>query len=220
MAKKDDVIKTVTKPGVAKWPHLMTPRTTFDKDGVYQTLLAFDSDEFDGMELKKIIVDAIDEFHAATIDGMKPKSAAAIKKVYPWKDEVEGEDELETGNILLNFKSKASYICKKTGKKIEMKPKIFDGAGNLIKRRLNIGSGTVMQIATSIKPYFMTSTKQVGVTLYLNAVMIRKLVEYGADAEAMGFETDGEALQLDTEESMASYSNGDVEEPAAGEGDF
>ncbi len=218
MAKKSDVIKAVTKPGIAKWPHLVTPRTTFDKDGVYETGLVFDSEEWDSMDLKETIIQVINEHYEKTIDGLKPAAAKKIETALPWSDEVD-EDDLETGNFVLKFKSKASYENKK-GETITMRPKIFDGAGNSIKRRINIGSGTVMCVATAIKPYYMTSTKKVGVTLYLNAVQIRKLVEYGDNAEAMGFETDGEAIADDQNESMASYSAGDEEAPEAGDGDF
>lgn len=218
MAKKNDSIKTVTKPGIAKWPHLVTARTLFKPEGEYTTSLLFDSDEFDSMELKAIVTEMVDKFYQETIDGLKPATAKKVEKIYPWSEE-EDEDGTLTGMVELKFKCAAQYENKK-GEIVKMKPKIFDGAGNLIKRKINIGSGTVMCIATTIKPYYMSSNKAAGATFYVNAVQIRKLVEYGADAEGMGFETDGDAIVQDTEETMASYSEGSVQTPEAGEGDF
>jgi len=190
----------------------------FKPEGEYSTSLLFDSDEFDSMEIKETTTKIVDDFYQETIDGLKPATAKKVEKVYPWKME-EDEEGIETGMVELKFKCAAQFENKK-GEIIKMKPKIFDGAGNLIKAKINIGSGSILCVAAAIRPYYMPTNKAVGATFYVNAVQIRKLVEYGADAEGMGFETDGEAIAQDTEESMASYSDGDVEAPADGEGDF
>jgi hypothetical protein len=213
----------VTKPGVAKWPHLVTPDTTFNKNGVYTTKLVWSPEEFDEMELKKIIDSLVDAKYDEVIDGLKPAQIERVFKQYPYSDDVDDEKE-ETGLIALNFKSNASFINKQ-GETISLKPIIFDAAGNQIKRRINIGNGSVLCIKTTIKPYVMDTEvmdgkkkvkiKNVGVTLYIGAVQIRELVEYGADAAGMGFDTDGEAL-ADGEDYVA----GDETPAEDGDGDF
>jgi len=222
MAKKSKFPQLVTKPGVAKWPHLVTPDTTFNKAGVYTTKLLWEPAEFDKMELKAIINQLVDEKYAEVIDGMKPAQIERVFKQYPYGDDLNDEKE-ETGKVYVQFKSNASF--EKDGETINLKPILFDAAGNQIKRRINIGNGSVLCVKTTIKPYVMDSEvmdgkkkakiKNVGVTLYIGAVQIRELVEYGADAGQMGFDTDGEALATGED-----YEPGDEEQPADGDGDF
>jgi hypothetical protein len=223
MAKTSKFPQLVTKPGVAKWPHLITPDTTFNKNGVYTTKLTWSPEEFDSMDIKKIIDELIDAHYEKTIDGLKPKQIERVFKQYPYSDDLDEEKE-ETGLVALNFKSNASFK-NKAGETISLKPIIFDAAGNQLKRRVNIGNGSVLCIKTTIKPYSMDSEvldggkkvkiKNVGVTLYIGAVQIRELVEYGADAAGMGFDTDGEALATGED-----FEPGDETPADDGEGDF
>jgi hypothetical protein len=220
MAKQKKWPSIVTKPGEAKYPHVVVARTTFVPEGEYDTQILWEPEEFEEMELKTIIDQLIDEKYEETIDGLKPKQVQAISKAYPYKDDLDSEGE-ETGKISVKFKSKASYVNKKTNETVYMKPIIFDAAGQQITRRINIGSGSILCIKTTIKPYFMQSTKTVGVTLYLNAVQVRKLVQFGADAAGMGFDTDGEAMEYPDEDLDDRYDAINKEEAATlTEGDF
>jgi len=222
MAKKSKFPQIVTKPGTAKWPHLVTPDTTFNKKGVYTTKLIWEPEEFDAMELKAIIDQLTEEKYAETIDGLKKTQVDRVYKQFPYGDDLNDEKE-ETGKTYVHFKSNASF--EKDGETINLKPILFDAAGNQIKRRINIGNGSVLCIKTTIKPYVMESDavvdgkkqkiKNVGVTLYIGAVQIRELVEYGADAAQMGFDTDGEALAQGQE-----FEPGDEEAASDGDGDF
>jgi hypothetical protein len=222
MAKKSKFPQLVTKPGEAKWPHLVTPDTTFNKKGVYTTKLLWLPEEFEKMELKKIIDQLTQEKYDDVIDGLKPAQIERIFKQYPYGDDL-NDDKEETGKIYVHFKSNASF--EKDGETINLKPVLFDAAGNQLKRRINIGNGSILCIKTTIKPYVMdqeavvdgkkTKIKNIGVTLYIGAVQIRELVEYGADAAGMGFDTDGEALA-----GGEDFEPGDEEKPADGDGDF
>jgi hypothetical protein len=224
MAKQSKFPQLVTKPGTAKWPHLVTPDTTFNKKGVYTTKLLWEPDEFDKMELKTIIDKLVKDKYEDTIDGLKKTQADRVFTQFPYGDDVNEEKE-ETGKIYVQFKSNASF--EKDGETVNLKPILFDAAGNQIKRRINIGNGSVLCIKTTIKPYVMESEavidgkkmkiKNVGVTLYIGAVQIRELIEYGADAAQMGFDTDGEALAGGDDQA---FEPGDEEKPADGESDF
>jgi hypothetical protein len=232
MAKKAKAKKFISKPGVALWPHLVSPDVTFNKNGVYHTKLVYSPEDFKGM--KEIIDAEVDAAYIETVDGLKPAQIKKVFKLYPYGPEItkdeEGE-EVETGNIALNFKSNASYEDKKTGKTIDLKPALFDAAGNKITRKINIGNGSVLQVSASIAKYSMkadmiidgkkTKGMNTGITLYINGIMIRKLEEYGASAESMGFETDDEGF-VDQGGSDNSEEAKDFDEEAAadGEGDF
>jgi hypothetical protein len=225
MAKKSKWQRVTTLPGTAKWPHLVTPDTTFNKNGVYTTKLTWEPEDFDEMKLKEVIDAEVDKMYDKTTDGMKPKAMERVFKQYPYGDDLDDEKE-ETGKIAVNFKSNASFK-NGDGEVIKLKPALFDAAGNQIRRRINIGNGSILCVNCTVKPYAMkaevldssTGKKMeitnCGVTLYINGVQIRELVEYGASAESMGFETDGEALP-----SGDDFEPGDEETPADGEGDF
>jgi hypothetical protein len=212
MAKRKSAFpRLTTKPGVAKWPHLVTPDTTFNKKGTYHVKLLWTPEEFDEMELKSVI----DKLVKAGYDLNVKKENLEVFKQYPYDDDVD-ENKEETGKIAVKFKSNASFE-NKDGETIKLKPALFGPAGEAIRRRINIGNGSVLCINTTIKPYAMKDKMMVdgGVTLYINGVQIRELVEYGATAESMGFETDGEPLATGDD-----YEAGDEQAPADGEGDF
>ena len=80
MAKKSKFPQLVTKPGEAKWPHLVTPDTTFNKKGVYTTKLLWEPDAFEAMELKAIIDQLTQEKYDEVIDGLKKTQADRVFK--------------------------------------------------------------------------------------------------------------------------------------------
>lgn len=218
MAKKSKWPRITTKPGVAKWPHLVTPDTTFNKNGVYHVKLLWSPEDFKEMELKKTIDKMVDAHYEKVVENTKLE----VFKQYPYDDDKDEEKE-ETGKIAVKFKSNASF--EKDGEVVKLKPALFGPAGEAIRRRINIGNGSVLCINATVKPYDMKEDMMVdgkkqkiinvGVTLYINGVQIRELVEYGVSAERMGFETDGEPL-ADGED----YDASDEEEAGDGEGDF
>jgi hypothetical protein len=93
------------------------------------------------------------------------------KAIFPFKED-------EEGNTILSFKSKKP-------------PKLFNSKGQPIKNTedLKIGGGSVVKVNASINPY--DKGINTGVALYLNAVQIIELVEFGNksmfDDEGDGF---------------------------------
>lgn len=189
--------KLVTPKGVAEWMYIFSPDTKFNPEGDYKLNLKVPADKAAGLvkQLNKLVDDYFDK-----IVEDQPKIKNKIVKQYPYEEETDDNGN-ETGDLVFKFKQKASVTSKKTGKSYEIKPKIFDAKGQLIKGQLNLGNGSVVKIAFEPSPYFVAASKVVGLTLRGFDVQVIEVVEYGsggassAFGEEEGFEYDAPAFQ-------------------------
>lgn len=60
------------------------------------------------------------------------------------------------------------------------KPALFDSQGQVIKGNLNVGTGSTIKVAGVLSTY--SAGGNTGVTMYLNAVQVIDLVEFGSNA--------------------------------------
>lgn len=212
MATKDDKqqkrIKFITPTGVAIWPKLVEPDTKFDAEGTFSVRLRLGAD--DAAELMQLMDEMADEAYADAKAKLSekpsdPKKIAAQKKqlekltrndAYTMDVDDNGD---ETGDVVFNFKM--SHVIKlKDGTTKRVWPKLFDAAGNPIKGKPQIFSGSELRVACQLSGYFVPGTSAAGVSARLNAVQVIKLVS-GGDASSFGFaKTDG---------YIAPDSNGD-----------
>lgn len=184
---KPKLEKFVTPAGVAVYPHLVRPDTKFDSDGVYTVQLAIDGP--DANELIAQLEAARDLFAKEFKSENKAKFAkASIADVY--EDEVDDEGE-ETGRVLIRAKQKA-LIKARDGTMYPKYVKLFDAQNNVITPD-SVWGGSRLILAGVLIPYYMASSKEIGVSLRLSAVQILELVEGdGGSAESFGFgEQDG-----------------------------
>ena len=79
------------------------------------------------------------------------------KAFVPWKD-------TEDGEVTFNFKSKN-------------KPVLYDSVGQPLKGDVAVGGGSIIKVSCGIGPW--SAGGKIGVTLYLNAVQIIDLKEFG-----------------------------------------
>jgi len=94
------------------------------------------------------------------------------------------------GETFINFKLPEINIYKNN---IANKIIIYDASGDIIADwgKL-IGNGSVVKIKYRITPYYMQSTKQVGISYKFYAVQVIKLVKYAPGKDSgFGDETDG-----------------------------
>jgi hypothetical protein len=101
-------------------------------------------------------------------------------------------------------------------------PKLFDAKGKGIDAsRVNVGGGSLIKVSFSVGTngddragYYMPSTKEAGIKLYLNAVQIIKLEEWSSgSASSFGFEEDEEGYSYEESTgSEFSETAGDVQE--------
>ncbi len=185
----DRLEKITTPKGVAMYPWLNKPDTKWSTEGVYKLSLAVPNDDKECIELCEKIREAfVDEF------GNKKLA----KAIFPFKDDGEG-------NIVFSFKSKKQ-------------PRLFNAKGQPLKNTedLKVGGGTIAKVAASINPY--DKGINTGVSLYLNAVQIIELVEFGSKSmfgeEEGSFVSDGSDEDEDEKPVKTKAKTDESEEEA------
>jgi hypothetical protein len=215
-ATKRKKVLVVTPIGVAVWPHLHSPDTKFDKDGVYRVQLAYPAESAEAKQLVKQIdgwvMKAIEEENKALVEGgKKAKAPASFKRAdLPYKMETNDEGE-ETGRMLFNFKQKAKGKTRE-GEVFERRVALYLKGGAPLPKDKKIGGGSQLQVSYEPNPFF-TGGLGAGVSLRMEAVMVHELVEWAQrDASGYGFDVDDTATQ-----SVESTSSDDAD---GDDGDF
>jgi len=147
--------------GEANFPHLNTPDTEFNSEGIYQVKLVMDKET--AQDDIKIINNVIAEELKKQNQLHPNKTDKFIRAPLPFK-------ELEDGRIQFHFKTK-------------FKPKIVDH--NLDDLDKNIWGGSIIRVNYKPVGYYVASTG-LGCTLRLVAVQVKKLVE--GNTAVQGFE--------------------------------
>jgi len=147
--------------GEANFPHLNTPDTQFNSEGIYQVKLLVDKEK--AQEDIKIIDKVINDELKKQNQLHPNKTDKFIRAPLPYK-------ELEDGRIQFHFKTK-------------FKPKIVDH--NLDDLDKNIWGGSIIRVNYKPVGYYVASTG-LGCTLRLVAVQVKKLVE--GNTAIQGFE--------------------------------
>lgn len=172
----------LTPVGDAVYPHLVRPDTKFNAAGEYKTRVAFEDNE----EIREVIerLEGIRDEFLNSLTPAKRKKVKSVEDVFT--EETDDEDE-PTGRVIMNFKQKALI---KTKKGDEFRPQVhlFDSKNKRVFPK-SVGSGSRIACFAEIVPYFMESTKIVGVSLRLKAVQILELREGAATSgDAFGFD--------------------------------
>ena len=147
--------------GEANFPHLNTPDTQFNSEGIYQVKLVVDKEK--AQEDIKIIDKVIND-ELVKQNQLHPNKTDAFNRApLPYKT-------LEDGRIQFHFKTK-------------FKPKLVDH--NLDDLDKNIWGGSIIRVNYKPVGYYVASTG-LGCTLRLVAVQVKKLVE--GNTAIQGFE--------------------------------
>ena len=145
--------------GEAVYPHLNSPDTEFDSDGIYQVKLVVDYEQ--AQDDIKIINDVIVEELKKQSQKYPDKTDKFNRAPLPYK-------QLENGKVQFNFKSK-------------FKPKLVDHNSEDLDK--NIWGGSIIRVKYKPQGYYVSGTG-LGCKLYLVAVQVKKLVE----GTSQGFE--------------------------------
>lgn len=168
-----------TIKGIAVYPRLNSPDTKFKEEGEYHTKLRIDAATADKLRraFEPIQADEAEKVQRDKLKGKRPKIADL-----PITAEEDDEGN-ETGEYIIRVKMKASG--EKNGKAWTRTVPIFDSKGK--PSNAQIGGGSVLQVAFKPVAYYMPKDKEVGVSLYLEAVQIVELREGGNGASASKF---------------------------------
>jgi hypothetical protein len=187
MAEKKE--RFVSPLGIAKWAWLNKPKIQKDDRGrekgepKYQIDLCFDPANPDWKEWCTKVRAEIAAI-PATIDD---NTGLPMPKQMPIKWEYDENDQ-KTGRLYVTFKTSDKF-----------KPKIFD-ARNEVMDGVMIGNGSEVRVNYSPNTY---KTFGGGVSFYLNAVQVVKLVKYeSGNAKSYGFEPVAGAAQRQPEDDL------------------
>jgi hypothetical protein len=197
--------KIVTPKGLAKWAKVSIPDTKFNPDGVYSIDICIPEDEC--KSLCSLLDGIVNTQFEETKAELKPAKAKELQVHKPYQLEYNENDE-ETGNIIFKF-VKNAVITTKKGDKIEVKPKIYDAKGIEVTTLLNIGNGSTIKVSGQGSPWYVPATGKVGVKLYLDAVQVINVVEFGGgNAESYGFGEE-EGFTVDNNATPPSFEETD-----------
>lgn len=167
--------RLVTPVGEAKWAHLSTPKTPYDKNKSPQYMIDVIFDTKDPQW--KVWASALQAELKALPEQIDKKTGETLKKQVTIKRELDEEDN-PTGR---------HYVTFKTGEKF--KPPVVDKYGDPLNKL--VGNGSKVRVAY-VKNVFTGLGG--GINLYLNGVQVVELVEYESkSASNLGFPTEPKA---------------------------
>ncbi len=214
MAARKKKTRYVSPKGTFLYAWLDKADTKFVEDGEpgdYKVTLAVD--EAEGAKFKEKLLQltedpALRQALAAQLDRKNQKMPAKPKIKEPGKLETEEDEEGEdipTGRMLFDFKSKEFFTDRK-GTKVERTIPVFDPAGERIFKP--VFGGSTGQVGFTVRLWYAKHLGGLGITLDLEAVRVEELVSQGeATASSYGFDTDGEGLGLADEGSPDQGGN-------------
>jgi hypothetical protein len=215
--KKPRRERLISPKGISVYPRLVTPDTKFNADGVYSTRLRMP------IERGQVLMDKLDAMAQESFDkAVADNGGKTFKIVKGKKTDIEknppyvvvlDDDGNPTGEVEFNFKMKAQFKDKQ-GNTQKLKPVLVDARGNTIKKAISVYGGSEMKV--EFTPVQYSSNLGCGVTCYLSAVQILKLVS-GGGGHRFGADDDGDYEFEDEGDSGTGFSADDS--GAAGEDD-
>jgi hypothetical protein len=174
----DDAVKFGYLKGTCKWAHILDT----DLYGKY-------SIDLYGEEVEEHIPE-FEEMRDAAYDAViaEGKKVAGKADVYKVNDDT-GEKYIHFKLDEVNFKGEPNKI------------KIYDVTGKEVTDDWDklIGNGSLVKIKYKVSPYYMASTKMVGVSYKFYAIQVIKLEEYAPQDKGFGDESDGSEAPFDTD---------------------
>ncbi len=188
--------KILTTPaGVAFYPHVVTPNTKFDENGVFDCKLHVSEGDYNSFELKvKEIVNAAYDEECAR----QGKKTLKVFEKKPLRVNEEGDFEI--------YAKQKHKILTSKGETLVFSVALYDSKGQKISDEPKIGSGSRLRLGVEVAPYY-TDMIGFGYTLRLKAVQLLELKEYtgkfGFTSEEDGYVGTGESFDETFEKDEA-----------------
>lgn len=168
--------------GTACWAHTDSPETYDGNEIGYSIMVKLENDE-----KTEAFKNALEELFNEVEDQLDKKGNRKVPINLSVKEDKEyGE--------CFKAKTKHEYKNKLTGELVKKTLPVFDKYGEPLPKGTKIGNGSTVQVAVTADPYIMNA-KNYGITLRLNAVLVKDLKEYsgGGSAEGYGFDVEAKA---------------------------
>ena len=193
----------VTTPrGTALWCNNVEPQRKFNPAGDLTTSLVLDPNDVEVKDFIKILEDLRDVAYNQTVESLGPAKGKQVKKRDVYQEDTD-RDGNATDNILVKLKLSNVDIKREEGKQHTITT--VDAKKNPIKYPPKIGNGSVIRCAGFANPYYMASTKEVGISMIWSKVQIIDLVEIGG-GDSFGTEDGYEIKQeLELESSEVPF---------------
>ncbi len=189
MSNKPKQKPIVTPAGVAKYANISKPKLNYNKTGEeYSVEMQFKPEDVEALTatLTALADEAKKDAIAKAKNGREAKLISAYDIHLPIADELDKESGDPTGNVILKAKNSASYKDK-SGVEQKRKLPVFDAKGKVIATH-NIGRGSTLKVSVVPNTFVNPATEKVGVSLWLKAVQVINLVEFGGgSADSFGF---------------------------------
>lgn len=214
---------TKTIEGLTAWCNIFQPNTKFEKPhGVYDTGIILPPEE--GAELceylEKLAKQKLEQVIKETPENKREALRKSLSIAEMSKDD-EDKDGNPTGNLLFKTKLKP-VVEKRDGTSYTQKPMVLDAGLTPMRKQIDIPRGSHVKVVTEPFPYFMPSSKTVGVSLRLKKIQIIALGDGGEDdgLEATeGFVASAIAKDDKAEEETTTFED-NVVNADEDEGDF
>jgi hypothetical protein len=220
MTTKKKYVNLVSERGVAVWPHVNSPDTKYNKDGLYHTKLAFDPSNPKQAAFLAALEERLEAWVESLTETLPPAKRKTLKINPVVQDEIDRDSGDETGRKLVSFKMYATGKDR-DGNPTKREPRFFDAKGARIPMSLvpRLSGGSVLKIDFSPSEYH-TGKNECGITLYLNGIQIITAVEYSAGKSPFGDEGDG--FVAPRVEESTSFGNEESHDDASTQedGDF
>lgn len=203
MAEKANTLVT-PKATVVGWVSILRPDTKFNPEGDFKIKVRIPSDTNGLTPLLDAIEKARDDAKAAFAKDPKNKGKRIKEADLPFYEDDEGF-------VVMSFKSKASYLDKKTGQRKNRVVPIYGASGRLDPATVpNFGEGSEVRIAFQTSG-FCNAALGAGASLRLESVKLLKPVEFsGSGANPFGDDEEGYEPDESAGGSGDPYGDSDV----------
>jgi len=172
-----------TPKGKALWCCNIEPQKKFNDKGDLMTNLVLDPNEPEVKEFIKTLEDLRDTAFEETTNNLGLVKGKQVKKRDVAQPDID-QNGNDTGMIVIKMKLKDVEEKKELGRQYQIDT--FDSKKNKLENPPRVGNGSTIRCAGYANPYYMASTKEVGISLIWQKLQIIDLVEIG------GFDSFGE----------------------------
>lgn len=200
----------VTSPkGKALWCKYKTPDTKFNSKGEFSVSLVCDPNDPAVQAYIAKLEELSQRAYEETCETLGAAKAKAVKQAEVYSEHFDKDGE-PTGMIV--FKAKLKDIEDRINNNDTASIIVVDAARNKLPlhEQPEVGNDSVIRLATYANPYYMASTKTVGISHIWTKMQIIDLVSMGAEdefEEEDGFEADSSACEDDAPQENSG--NGD-----------